>query len=405
MNPAAANASLHSQFEARRAEMIALLEESVRINSVTGQEEALGHFFAQRLERMGFQVVRHPCKGRINVAASIGQGERALVFQAHLDTVKPQPEAWTHDPWQPHIEGGRLYGLGSSDIKGSMVSLAYAGASLKDAGLPGRFICLFTIEEETTGDGTNEFLNWALDMGYLKAASTAAVVTEPTGLTHLCLGNRGSDFVTVIIKGKGGHGSRPHLAKNPIPKALELVHKAAALQAAFAQRYGDAEMGEPTITPTAFLAGDTERTNSIPESARVILDCRLTPKLFVNDLALFRRELRSFLASLAEPGYSFEVIEEFPREGHKLEQSHVLAKVAVSTLRLDMGRTDAEIRYTPAGNDAVFFGVRGIPTVNKLGPGAPEKAHQADEYIELDNLVLGAELYARLALNYFDAVS
>ena len=109
------------------------------------------------------------------------------------------------------------------------------------------------------------------------------------------------------------------------------------------------------------------------------------------------------LSSFADDHHRIEWRELYPREGHKLAADHPLVDTVTRALREDLG-LEAEARYTPAGNDAVYFGMRGIPTINKIGPGLPECAHRVDEFVPVKNLLLGVELYIWIALRHFEVI-
>jgi acetylornithine deacetylase/succinyl-diaminopimelate desuccinylase-like protein len=389
----------------RRDAIVQLLSDMVAIDSVTGNEGPLAEHCAGWLREHGIEAILQPCKGRHNVLGVVGSGEPALIVSGHLDTVPPNQGEWTYGPFTPTIADGKLYGLGTSDLHASTVGAYFASLFLRDAGLPGRLVTAFTIEEETTGDGTIGFLEWAERERFLDFSRTQCVVTEPTGLDQICLGNRGSSFLVLRVQGLGGHGSRPHLSRNPIDKLRAVLDGLDELERRWAERYPDAEFGHTTLTPTAFNAGELDRTNVIPEVAEAVVDCRPTPTLYREDLKLFRAELGECLRGFEEEGYEISVEELYPREGHKLDQAHPLAQTVMRVVREDLGRPQAEFRYTPAGNDAVFFGIKGIPTINKVGPGHPECAHRVDEHVSLENLFLGVELYTWIALRHFGLVS
>ena len=216
----------------------------------------------------------------------------------------------------------------------------------------------------------------------------------------MCLGNRGSSFVVLRVEGLGGHGSRPALARNPIDKAMQILEGLRDLQERLKQRYPDPEFGHTTLTPTALNAGDLGRTNVIPHVAEAVVDCRITPRLYADDLAAFRGELAACIDSFREEGYTIGWRELYAREGHRLDQDHPLARTVMSVLREDLD-LPARFHYTPAGNDAVFYGRRGIPTINKVGPGHPECAHRVDEYVSIENLLRGVELFIWIGLRHF----
>lgn len=372
----------------------------VAIDSVTGNEGPLAEFCAKWLREHGIQAILQPCKGRNNAISVVGEGERALILSGHLDTVPPNRGEWTYGPFTPTVADGRVYGLGTSDLHASTVGTYFASLFLRDYDLPGRYVTVNSIEEETTGHGTIGFLDWAEEGKFLDFSNTSCIVTEPTGLDQVCLGNRGSSFVVLRVEGLGGHGSRPHLARNPIGKVMQILDGLRELQQRWKEQYTDPDFGHTTLTPTALNAGDPGRTNVIPQIAEAVIDCRVTPRLYADDLAVFRGDLGALIDSFREEGYEIGWRELYAREGHRLDREHPLAQTVMSVLREDLD-IPARFQVTPAGNDAVFYGRRGIPTINKLGPGHPECAHRVDEYVTTRNLLRGVELYIWIGLRHF----
>ena len=287
-------------------------------------------------------------------------------------------------------------------MKASIAGAYYASLFLRERDLPYRLVTAFTVEEETTGFGTREYLSWAIDGGRLDPRRTAAVVTEPTGLSHVSLGNRGAIFAAFKITGRGGHGSRPHLASNPLDAVTRILAALPGLVADWNRRFPDPAFdayGGTTVTPTSVESGDATRHNVIPEVARFLLDCRMTSGLYRDDFRVLKDELVTLVRAEAGDGFDVEVEFRHPRAGQKIEASEPIAQAALQTLRDDMG-IDAEFRHTPAGNDAVYFEARGIPCVNKVGPGHPECAHRVDEYVAVENVLRGVEFFIRLALRW-----
>ena len=384
----------------REAEIVRLLCDMIAIDSVTGNEGPLAEFCAQWLREHDIEAILQPCKGRFNAIGVVGSGEKTLLLSGHLDTVPPNKGAWTYGPHTPTVADGRVWGLGASDLHASIAGAYFASLYLKELDLSGRYVTAFTIEEETTGDGTVGFLDWAGEEGFLDFSRTSAIVTEPTGLAQICLGNRGSSFVVIRVKGLGGHGSRPHLARNPVTKVMQIIERMRELEADWKERYPDPDFGFTTLTPTAINAGDLDRTNVIPETAEAVIDCRPTPAVYANDLAIFREGIDAVVAGCEEEGFEITWEDLYTREGQKLPADHPLAVMTLDVVRSDLG-IPAELAVTPAGNDAVFLAKRGIPTINKVGPGHPELAHRVNENVSIENLLLGTELYIWLGLRFF----
>jgi acetylornithine deacetylase/succinyl-diaminopimelate desuccinylase-like protein len=392
--------SVRSWVAGRREEIIALLEGMIAIDSVTGNEGELARFCGSWLGEHGIEHHLVPCKDRENVISVVGEGDPTLIIAGHLDTVPPSAGDWAYGPFTPKVVEGKVYGLGASDLHASTVGAYFASLYLRECSLPGRFMTAFTIEEETTGDGSRLFLDWAEREGFLDFARTECVVCEPTDLDLVCLGNRGSSFVVLTVRGRGGHGSRPHRAKNPLPKLQEILRSLCELEERWARDYPDPEFGATTLTPTCVQAGDLESTNVIPEYARAVVDCRPTPVLYADGLALFREGVTECLERAREEGFEITWEELYAREGQKLSEEHPLARIVRGVLREDLG-VDASFGVTPAGNDAVFYAAKGIPTINKVGPGHPACAHQVNEHVSIENLLLGVELYTWIGLRRF----
>jgi acetylornithine deacetylase/succinyl-diaminopimelate desuccinylase-like protein len=375
----------------------------IAIDSVTGNEGPMAEFCADWLRGKGIETTLQPCKDRFNTIGVVGNGgadAETLIISGHLDTVPPNEGEWTYGPHTPTVADGKIWGLGASDLHASIAGSYLASVYLADCDLPGRYMTAFTIEEETTGDGTIGFLDWAEKESFLDFSKTSAIVTEPTSFKQICLGNRGSSFVVVRVKGLGGHGSRPHLAKNPLPKIMQIVGRLSALQEEWKAKYSDPEFGFTTLTPTSINSGDLDRSNVIPEMAQAVIDCRPTPAVFANDLKIFREGVGAAIASCAEEGFEITWEELYPREGQKLDASHPLAQMTMDVVTNDLG-LETEFAYTPAGNDAVFLALKGIPAVNKVGPGHPELAHRVNEHVTIENLLKGVELFIWLGLRHF----
>lgn len=400
----AATAAARAFVDAHRADTEALLRDLVAIDSTTGRETALAEFCARWLRDHGVGAELQPCRGRFNVVGVAGRGPAALVLSGHLDTVPANAGRWSSPPLEPRVHDGRLYGLGASDIKASIAAAYVASWYLSTTGLAARCITAMTVEEETTGEGTREYVARAVAEGALDPARTAAIVTEPTGLEHVSLGSRGAIFADVSIRGLGGHGSRPHLARNPARAAARMIAAVDELVAGWRERFADPRFPAVTATVTSLRGGDPSRHNVIPQEAGFVLDCRPTPALGADGFADLKRELLAALRGAAGDGIELDVDWRYPRPGHEIAADAPIVRIARESLREDLG-VEAELLYTPAGNDACHFGRNGIPAVNKLGPGHAEQAHRVDEYVTLENVHRAAVLFARIAERFADAAS
>lgn len=207
--------------EARRPEMIAFLQDIVRVPSVTGEEGAVQEVVAAKMAELGLDVdcwepdpaelAPHALHvgefeslaGRPNVVGTLAGsgGGRSLILNAHIDVVDAgDSERWTFPPFAAEIHDGRLYGRGSCDMKAGLAANLFALAAVRDAGIPlrGDVIVESVISEEDGGAGTLA----AILRGY---RADAAIITEPTRLA-VVPAQGGSLVFRLHVPGKSAHG-------------------------------------------------------------------------------------------------------------------------------------------------------------------------------------------------------
>lgn len=244
------------QVDRLREALIEDLKALVRIPTVVGQEGPGQEWIAERYRRLGLEtrvvpvdfdaVKRHPAycgwkaearayQGRPNVVGLLpGEpGARSLILNGHMDVVSAEPEAeWTHGPWNPTIEDGRLYGRGANDMKAGLISNVYALEAIFQAGLrpAGTLQLHSTIEEEAGGGGGA--------LATLLAGFTADgfIATEPCA-HRIRLGNGGIMYFRVTVRGKTAHAGNAHLGMNAAVKAAPLLLALTALDEERARRH------------------------------------------------------------------------------------------------------------------------------------------------------------------------
>ena len=211
--------------------------------------------------------------GRMSLVARIphpeGPGQRpTLIINGHLDVVPVARDAWSRDPFVPHVEQGRLYGRGSADMKGGIAAAICALDVLDRAGqAPACDVVFHLVADEERGGrfGTRVLLDQDLIRG------DACLVPEPTDL-ELCVAERGLFQARIHVHGRPGHGSRPRDAVSAIEHAAILV---LALHAADFGGPDHPLLGRPTANVGTIEGGDA--FNTVAESCVLGLDRRLLP--------------------------------------------------------------------------------------------------------------------------------
>ena len=386
---------------------VKLTQQLVQLRSVfepsTGSNETgAAHFVAEALRESGFAVtVEEATPGRPNVIADwSGTGfdeteHKTLMLEGHTDVVtEGDAERWRYPPFAAELVGGRIYGRGACDMKAGVAAAIVAAEAVKRAvpELPGRLRLGIVADEEGMMLGIKHFIR----QGWADAVD-GAIICEPEEL-ELCLCQKGALRVEVLSTGKMSHGAMPYAGINPVPPLLDFLTRVRELEASEQTRLGRHEhLGLPWLTPTILRAparGEAQ-LNVMPETAYAALDIRTVP-------GQDHEQLWETLQGLAEASQgkaelSLTLLEDRPWTQtapddplvRALEQSYpqVLA---------------FEPRYggVPGATDGTFLAAwAGVPIVT-VGPGTREVPHQRDEYVEAEDIVKAARLYAAAAV-YF----
>jgi succinyl-diaminopimelate desuccinylase len=404
--------------------VIDLTARLVRCNSVwdpqAGSSEAeAAALAADWLRHRGFDVVMEAvAPGRPNVIVrwTAGPGPRTLMFEGHTDVVTPGDHSrWRHDPFGAQIENGRMFGRGTTDTKGNLAAMLVAMAALKasDVPLAGSIVGGVLCDEEGLMAGVQHFI----DRGHADAV-TAAIICEPQdGL--VCIAQKGALRARFSVIGRMSHGAMPLSGVNPAPALARIIDGLAGLEAAAIDAVGkDPLLGWPSFTPTVVRAPSQglPQLNVVPGEAEILVDVRSVPG---QNHAHIRKSLTS-LASLTaktvndhyrgtdrqgrnrrarEVGVSVHFLSDRPCT--RTEDSAPVVASAVWASGRISGR-EPELAGVPGATDGTFLWARkGIPIVT-MGAGDRQVPHQVDEWVDLDQLVQTAQIYALTALHYLD---
>jgi succinyl-diaminopimelate desuccinylase len=404
------------------AEVVRLAADLVRINSVfdpaagTSEREA-AEFAARWAERQGFGVrLEEVAPGRPNVIVDFpaGDGPRRLMFEGHTDVVTPgDPAAWRHDPFGAEIVGRRMYGRGANDTKGNLAAMLVAMAALKRSGvrLAGSIVGGVLCDEEDQMLGVRHFIA----RGHADRV-TAAVICEPQdGL--ICTAQKGALRARIGIAGRMSHGAMPLAGLNTAPAVAEVIRGLHRLELAAVEALGrDEHLGWPSFTPTVIQApaGGAAQLNVMPGEARVLVDIRTIPR---QSHPQIRADLEALLAAVAsrsrehyaaydrrlgiererEIALELDILTDRPCT--LTDRNDPVVAAAAWATRTASGR-EPQYAGVPGATDGTFlWALKGIPIVT-MGAGDRQVPHQKDEWVDLDQLVETARIYALLALHY-----
>lgn len=387
--------------------LVRMTRDLVRIPSVFlpgiegANEERVAHFLASTLEEWGFSVtVDEVIPGRPNVIATLdGAGPgNTLLFEGHTDVVtEGNLDEWSVDPFGGELKDGRIYGRGACDTKGNTAAMIFAAKALKDSGIPfkGRILLCIPVDEEGMMEGIKHFVQ----QGWADSVN-AAVICEPEE-NQICVSQKGALRAIVTTAGKMAHGAMPLSGVNPNWAMAKFICAVKEMEEAEIRTMGkDEYLGFPSITPTVVHSPSvgSGQLNVIPKESVVALDIRTVP---AQDHEVLKRALHFLQEKIVrEDGrvrMSLEFVEERPCTKTNMEDPIVRA---ISAAYHAVVGKDPVYNGVPGATDGTFLSAwKGIPIVT-TGAGKREIPHQADEYVDIDELVEAARIFAVTAAIY-----
>ena len=330
------------------------LETLVNIPSVTGDEKAMADHITQRLAaRATGETLR---RGNAVVWRGPQRGRPLVVLAGHTDTVPPQDNA------RARREDGKLFGVGTTDMKaGDAVMLALV-ESLDPAALRFDLACVFYDAEEgpSAQNGLKKLL---VEMPWLTEASLA-VILEPTDL-QLELGCNGILNVEVTVPGVAAHSARPWMGKNAVGEGAGWLAEITQFPVTPVTVHG--VVYRETLQVTTLHAGRTR--NVLPDAMVANLNYRFPPDRTVEQ-AIARVRAR------VPEAFGFAVVDQAEPGKVALDHPEVQAFVR---------RFGARMAGKQGWTDVARFTSAGVPAFN-FGPGLAELCHRADEYCPIANL-------------------
>jgi acetylornithine deacetylase/succinyl-diaminopimelate desuccinylase family protein len=333
----------------------------------------------------GIPCVRQPVSpGRDNllVRVDLPGSRRTLLFDVHQDTVPT--DGMTIAPFEPRIEGGRMYGRGSCDIKGGMAAMMTAVARLARDRPPGAasVVLACTVDEEFTHTGSSQLARTA-------HGADLAIVAEPT-LLDLVHCHKGALRWKIRTSGVACHSSTPQLGKNAIYRMSQVLASLMKYADVLGASRPDPIVGPPTLSVGRIEGGQS--VNVVPDWCEIEIDRRLipgeTPKGAMDGVRSFVSECLGSLDGLefGDPWVQMPAL--VPRAEEWIDP----LKEAVRRVR----GTKPDVIGVPYGTDAGPLGASGVPCV-VFGPGDIAQAHTRDEWVALDQVDQAANAYYQIA--------
>lgn len=364
----------------------------IATDSTPGNEGRIARLACREMADLGFHSVHLDAAG--NAVGMLGSGFPTVLVDCHLDTVPLHSvAAWDHDPFAAEVGGGRIYGLGAADMKGSVAAATYGLSRLRNrpAGT-GTVVLVCSIAEETM-EGA------ALRGTVERTAPEVVVIGEPSGLA-VRRGQRGRGKLALSVTGRGAHVANPAEGINAVEAMAAVLSELVAVQRT---------QSPPGIAFSCLEIESEPRpsVSMIPHLCRAKVDCRFAAEYdAVAILAQLDAVVGAALPEEAElrrewnvarfetyTGMRFAIPELVP--GWDLPADHPAVQAALD----GVSRVGIEPRLGTYGfctNGGMTARELGIPTIG-FGVGREREAHTVDEWVSLAELELGVHGYAAIA--------
>ncbi|MCL5973303.1 MAG: M20 family metallopeptidase [Ferrimicrobium sp.] len=392
MQPSPSNRFLeHLDTEA----LIGFVQHLVQIRSVNdplvgATEDAAAQAVVEIAKSFGWEpIVEYVQPGRPNVIVQL-KGEQPgphLIFEGHTDVVSEgDRNLWSFDPYGGDIVDGQLRGRGAADMKSGLGAMLYAARALEQSGeLAGSLTLAALVDEEGLMLGVKDFVA----KGYADGA-IGAIVCEPEA-GEVCTTQKGAIRLEVRFRGRIAHGAMPDQGANPIPAVADILAFAKHTERRLRREYGaDPLLGTISITPTALTAGSRIQMNLTPPIATADFDIRTTPPIdHATLIAAFRHEVRA-IANASGTSGEIEVIDDRPPTS--VTKEGPLVQAMVEAHRQVYGEAPAYGGVPGTTDGTILFRDAKLPVV-VYGPGGKWIAHQADEYVNVSEIIGAAKVY------------
>ena len=386
---------MFAKIREQRPQLIALLQDLIRIRSYTGEEKHIVEFVNRRMKDLKFDEIRIDKFG--NAIGRVGDGPVKILYDAHLDTVKVTEEGnWRYPPFEGKITGGRIYGRGAVDEKPAMAGFLTAAGVMRrfSDDLPFTlYVAGSVMEEDYDGCPLLHLISEE------EIHPDYVVLGEPTDL-KVYRGQRGRMEIDISTSGISAHGAHSHEGVNAIYRMAPLIAEIEKLD-----RHLPVvpPFGKGSVTVSEISSRGPSRC-SVPDRCRIHIDRRLalgeTRETALAELQHLANRLGlevdvqvSLLQGKSWTGHNFSQEGYFPP--WITDAQHPLVRAAAATAGTIGAQTETNGFWQFSTNGVATAGHLGIPTIG-FAPGREALAHTAQEVLELEDLVTATRFYCLL---------
>ncbi|MGL5615973.1 MAG: YgeY family selenium metabolism-linked hydrolase [Sarcina sp.] len=382
--------------QARKDEVVDICRELISHYTVSGNEKAVVEAMENRFKKMGYDDVQIDKYGNVIGHIKGNKPGKKILFDGHIDTVPvPDETKWTHKPFAGEIANGKIYGRGTSDMKGQVAAMlsavAYFAEDMKKDFAGDIYVAGVVEEELFEGVSAREIS---------KNVKPDYVVIGECSELNLKVGQRGRAEIVVESFGKPAHSANPEKGINAVYKMSKFIEKVQGIETVVHPK-----LGKGILVLTDIKSSPYPGASVVPEYCRATFDRRLlvgeTLESVITPVQKIAEELMAqdpemkikvSYAKGKETCFTGEVIEAerfFP--GWLYDEEDEFVQLALKGLK-SVGLNPEITEYSFCTNGSHYAGEAGIQTIG-FGPSRENLAHTIDEYMEIDQLHKGVEGY------------
>ncbi len=372
-------------------DLVKFTQELVKIKSYSGQEEEIIKFIANEMKALGYDEVFIDSIG--NVVGRIGNGEKIIMFDSHVDTVEVKDEKeWEVPPFSGDIVDGMIYGRGSVDMKSGAAASIYAGIIAKKLGLDSGKTILVSctvFEEDCDGENLKSLFN------EYNIKPNFFITCEPSD-NKIVTGHKGKAQILIKTKGISAHGSAPEKGKNAIYEMAEIIQRVEKTNEELMKKEGQ----KRTLVMSQ-ISSTSVSLNAVPSECEVYLDRRMvvgetedTIKKEMDDIIKGKSASWEIGTIYRKSWTGMDIKYEPFHLAWEIDLNHELTKACIASYK-ESFENEPEYDYWDFSTNAVTSVSMGIPTIG-FGPGVYKLAHCRNEHCEVSKITDACNFYTSL---------
>jgi acetylornithine deacetylase/succinyl-diaminopimelate desuccinylase family protein len=357
-------------------ELLDLLKQIIEIDTCypPGSSRVFGKFATSYLKNSGLRIKSYGVdKEKINICVSNYKGpKKSIVFNSHIDTVRPISSEWKTNPFDLKIEKNYSYGLGAVNCKGSAAVHLYLAKNFKNLfpNIKENIDFTFVTDEENLGpDGTK----------YLKKQKVikphTLILGAPTN-NNFVIEERGVFWLEINVSGKTSHAGEPHKGVNAIEKSAKIINELNSNFKKFLKNY---DIGTHKSTINVGIVNGGENVNVVPSKTRIVVDRRITHK---EDVKKAFNEIKNFILKIDRSAKVKFLTGTNPFKSNK---SNIYLKELSKSKELITGQK-SKFLSSIGVSDGRYFADDNVNIIN-IGPGTGSEGHKSNEKLINKDLV------------------